>query len=81
MKIIKSLKDSGLLIKRVIQSTENETKEYGRRFHDILLHSLGAGLLRNMLTGKSVIRAGDGVIQAGEGVFESKQDFQFCFIL
>ena len=64
MKIIKSLKDLGLLIKRVIQSTE-----YGRRFHDILQHSLGAGLLRNMLTGKSVIRAGDGVIQAGDGVF------------
>ena len=40
----------------------------------MLLGTLGAILLENMLAGK-------GVIQAGKGTIRAKQDFSFCFIL
>ena len=32
----------------------------------MLLGTLGASLLRNLLTGRGVIRAGEGTIRAGE---------------
>ena len=55
MKIVKSLEYSGILIKGVTRTIPNETKEQG----GVLLGTLGANLLRNMLPGKSVIRSGD----------------------
>ena len=70
MKIVKSLEYSGILIKGVTRTIQNETKEQG----GVLLGTLGANLLRNMLPGKSVIRSGDWVHNAGE-------DFQARFIL
>ena len=33
----------------------------------MLLGTLGASLLGNLLTGKGIIRAGDGIVRAGEG--------------
>ena len=36
----------------------------------MLLGALGASLLRNMLTGKGVMRGNDGVIRSGEGVIK-----------
>ena len=55
MKIIKSLEEPGLLIKGVSQTIKNETKEQKGGFLSMLLGTLGAGLLGNLLTGKGAI--------------------------
>ena len=67
MKIVKSLEESGLLIKGVSETTKNETKEQEGGFLGTSLGTLGASLLGNLLTGKGVIRAGEGKIRASEG--------------
>ena len=75
MKIIKSLKESSLLTKGVTKTTKNEAKEQRSGFLGMLLGTIGASLLGNILTGKGVIRAGDGTIEAGEGTFRPGQKF------
>ena len=55
MKQFKSLKDSGVLIKCIIQTTENEIKEQRGGFRSMMLGTLGASLLGNVLSGKAVI--------------------------
>ena len=66
MKIIKSLEESGLLIKRASKTIKNEAKEQSGRFLGILLDTLGATLLGNMLAGKGVMTAVEGTIRAGQ---------------
>ena len=66
MKIIKSLEESGLLIKDVRQTVTNEAKEQIGGFLSILLGLLGASLLGNQLTGKGRYRAGEGTVRAGQ---------------
>ena len=69
MKIIEALENSGILLKGVTNTIENETKEQRGGFLSMLLGALGASLLGNLLTdGKRIVRAGEGVIRAGEGV-------------
>ena len=63
MKIVKSLEDSGLLIKCVSKTIQNESKEKKGGFLGMLLSTLGASLLGNMLTGKGLNRAGDRIIR------------------
>ena len=60
MKIATSLKESGLLIKGVSNAIKNETKERKGRFLGMLLGTLSASLLGNLLTGKDTITAGEG---------------------
>ena len=68
MKIIKALENSGILLKGVSKTIKNETKEQKGGFFTMLLGTLGASLLGNLLTGgKGIMRAGDGVVRAGEG--------------
>ena len=67
MKIVKSLEDSGLLLKGVSETVQNEGKEQKGGFLVVFLGTLGASLLGNMLTGKGVNRAGKGIIRAGYG--------------
>ena len=67
MKIVKFLEDSGLLLKGVSEAIQNEVKEQKRGFLSMLLSTLVASLLRNMLAGKGINRAGEGVIRAGYG--------------
>ena len=68
MKIIEALENSGILLKGVSKTTENETKEQRGGFLSMLLGTLGASLLGNLLSGgKGIMRAGDGIIRAGEG--------------
>ena len=57
MKIVKSLQKSGLLIKGISEKFENEAKEQKGGLLEMLLETLGASLLRNLLTGKGTIRA------------------------
>ena len=74
-KIVESLKESGLLIKDVSETIKNEAKEQKGGFLGMLLGTLGASLLGNLLTGKGTIRAGKGTIRAGEGTIRACQDF------
>ena len=55
IKIIKSLEKSGLLIKDVSEKIENKAKEQKGGFFGMLLGTLGASLLGNLLTGIEVI--------------------------
>ena len=81
IKIVTSLEDSGLLLKGVTESVQNEVKEQKGGFLSMLLGTLGASLLGNLLTGKGAFharkrvnkkgkgihRVGEGIVRAGEG--------------
>ena len=68
IKIIEALEKSDILLKGISKTIENETKEQRGRFLSMLLDTLGASLLGNLLTGgKGIVRAGDGIVRAGEG--------------
>ena len=77
IKIIKSLEDSGLLLKGVTETFQNEVKEQKGGFLSMLLDTLDASLLGNLLTGKGLYRAGKakGVLRSGYGNNNSKMDF------
>ena len=53
-KIVKSLEDSGLLLKGVSETIQNEAKEQKGGFLSMLLGTLGASLLENILAGKRI---------------------------
>ena len=57
MKIVKSLKGSGLLIKGVSKTIKNQTKEQKGGFVSMLLGTLG-----NLLADKGTNAAGEGAI-------------------
>ena len=67
-KIVKLLEDSELLLKGVTESVQNEVKEQKGGFLSMLLGTLGASLLGNLLTGKGVNKKGKGIKRAGEGI-------------
>ena len=67
LKIVKSLEDSGILLKGVSETIKNESKEQRGGLLSMLLGTLGASLLSNMLTGKGVIRTGEGTARVGYG--------------
>ena len=58
MKIIKSLKDCGLFIKCAFKKMENEAKIQRGRYLGMLLDTLGASLLGNMMAAEEIVRAG-----------------------
>ena len=51
IKKVKSLVDSGLLLKGVTETIQNEVKEQKGAFLSMLLGTLGSSLLGNFLTG------------------------------
>ena len=65
IKIAKSLKDSGILLNGVSETIEDEAKEQKGGFFSMLLGTLGANLLGNMLAGKGFIRAGERTARVG----------------
>ena len=69
LEIVKSLEDSGVLLKGV------SAKEQRGGFLGMLLGTLGASLLGHIsskgLSGKGIIRAGEGTIRAGEGTIRA----------
>ena len=82
IKIVKSLEDSGLLLKGVTETVQNEVKEQKRGFLSMLLGTFGASLFGDLLTGRGVNRAGKGrgINRAGEGIVragygKNKMDF------
>ena len=75
IKIIESLESSGILLKGVTKTIENETKEHRGGFLSMLLGTLGASLLGNLLTGeKGLARAGDGIVRQAKK-YEKKNQF------
>ena len=76
--IVKSLEDSGLLLKRVSETIQNETKEQKVGFlsmFSMLLCELGANLLGDVLASKGMNRAGEGYLRAGYGSSIKSKDF------
>ena len=58
MKVVKSLKESGLLVQKISETSKNETKEKKGRFLSMLLGTVAASILGNALAGQRIIRAG-----------------------
>ena len=56
IKIVKYLEDSGLLLKRFTETVQKEVKEQKGGFLSMLLGTLGASLLRNILAGEGAMR-------------------------
>ena len=81
IKVAQELEDSNILLKGVTETVENELKEQKGGFLSMLLGTLGASLLGNLLTGKGIYRAGKGkgINRAGEGIvragYGNKMDF------
>ena len=82
IKIVESLEDPGLLLKGVTEKVQNEVKEQKEGFVSMLLATLGARLLGNILAGKGINkksrgmnRTGEGIIRAGYGNKNNKMDF------
>ena len=71
LKIVKSLEDSGILLNGITETVKNEVKEQTSGFLSMLLGTLRASLLGDLLTknlsGRGVIKAGEEAISAGEG--------------
>ena len=73
MKIVQTLEDFDILLKGVTKTIKNETKEQKGGFLSMFLGTLGAILLRNLLAGKGIVRAGSGnkkgkgIVRAGTG--------------
>ena len=65
MKIVQALEDSNILLKGVTKTIKNEIKEQKGGFLSMLLGTLGASLLGNLLTGKGFVRAGEETVRAG----------------
>ena len=76
MKIVKSLEKSGLLIKGVSETIKTEGKKLKGGFLGMLLGTLGASLLGNLLTGKGTITVGEGATATskGQGTIRANQD-------
>ena len=63
------------ILKGITKTIKNETKEQKGRFLSMLLGTLGASLLGNLLSGKWIVRAGSenknkkgkGIVRAGYG--------------
>ena len=79
IKIVESLEDSGVLFKGVSEKIRNEAKEQKRGFLSMLLGTLIAILLGDILTSQGINRAGKGIVRAGYGNkrqdHKSKMDF------
>ena len=81
IKIVQSLEDSGLFLKGITETVQNEVKEQKGGLLSVLLGTLDPSLLGNLLTGKGIYRAGKGkgTNRAGEGIiragYGNKMDF------
>ena len=73
IKIVQALGNSNISLKGVTETVKNEIKEQKGGFLSMLLGTLGASLLGNLLTGKGIVRAGSGnnkekgIVRAGSG--------------
>ena len=75
IKIVKSLEESGLLIKGIAETIKSEAKGQKGGFLGMLLGTSGASLLVNFLAGQDTIRASEGRIRAPKATIRVGQDF------
>ena len=81
MKIIQVLKNAKILLKGATKTIKNETKEQKGGSLSMLLDTLGASLLGNLITGNGILRAGSGnikgkgIVRAGTGNNKKEWDF------
>ena len=68
LKIVKSLENPGVLLKGVSETIQHKAKEQRGGFLGMLLGTLGASLLGDVL---SKVLSGEGVIRAGEGTIRT----------
>ena len=72
MKIVRTLENSGILLKGVTKTIKDQTRKQKGGFLSMLLGTLGVSLLGDLLTknlsGKGTFRAGEGTVRAGERV-------------
>ena len=71
IEIVKSLEGSGLLFKGINGTIQNKAKDQKVRLLNMLLVTLRASLLGNILTGKVINRAEEGIVRAG---YRNKKD-------
>ena len=64
IEIVKSLEDSSLLPEGVSETIQNEVTEQKRGFLSILLGTLGASLLGNILAGRGINRVEVEIVRA-----------------
>ena len=73
MKLVQALEDFNVLLKGVTKTIKNEIKEQKGGYLSMLLGTLGASLLANLLAEKGIVRAGSGdekgkgIVRAGAG--------------
>ena len=85
MKIVQALGDFNILLKRVTKTIKNETKEQKGGFLSMLLGTLGASFLGNLLAGKEIVRAvlgnnkGKGIVRAATGKKNGIFNAASCF--
>ena len=60
MKIVQALEDSNILLKGITKRIKNEKKEQKGEFLSMLLGTLDANLLGNVLAGQGIVRSGSG---------------------
>ena len=75
IEIVKFLEDSGFLWKWVSETIQNDVKKQKGGFLSLLLGTLGANLLGNMLSGKGINGAVKGYIRASYGSSIEYKDF------
>ena len=78
MKIVQALEDSNILLKGVTKTIKNETKEQKGGFLSMLLDTLGASLLGNLLTEKRIVKVGSGN-EKGKGIVKAGTGKQWDF--
>ena len=78
IKIIQALEDSNILQKGVTKTIKNEIKEQKGGFLSVLLGTLRASLLGNLLTGKGILRAGSGN-EKGKGIVRASSGKEWDF--
>ena len=66
-----------MLINCVSETIKNEAKEQNRGFLNMLLGTLGANLLGNLVEGKDTIRTGEGTIRAGQDFYATSSFKKF----
>ena len=74
IEIVKSLENSGLWFKGVSETFQSEAKEQREEILSMLLGTLGACILGDILTGRWINRTGEGIVRAGYG--NKRKDFE-----
>ena len=78
MKIVQALQGSNILLEGATETIKNETKEKKGRFLSMLLGTLGASLLGNLLARKGIVRTGSGK-KKGKGIVRTGTGKQWDF--